>query len=225
MPVIKDIRLYRSSIENISGNSLPSSFYNQSVNCILRRIVMKLEENGFSLGDFHHLYINFTTSKVDGTISLAKREIDKYYPWYRYYDVEISEEIYNQLESETENNPIISIVEKVLNKFATPEFDSEMIHSCISEALEQGEKMTMIFKEKTGKSNKVVVYLRYLNNGHYFPLLRVFDLENTIILEKDLPETQSLDSYGEIQISSKKVTIKPRKNCFSADLEPIAIEF
>ena len=65
MPVIKDIRLYRSSIENISGNSLPSSFYNQSVNCILRRIVMKLEEKGFSLGDFHHLYINFTTSKVD----------------------------------------------------------------------------------------------------------------------------------------------------------------
>jgi len=225
MQVIKDIRLYRSSIENISGNSLPSDFYNRSASYIVRRIAMKLKEKGFSLGDFHHLYINFTTCKVDGMISLSKREIDRYYPWYRYYDVEVSEEIYDQLESEAEVERIINTVETVLNKFSKPEFDSDMIHACICEALEQGEKMTMIFKEKTGKNNKVVVYLRYLNNGHYFPLIRVFDLDDNMIFEKDLPETQSLDSYGEIQISSKKVTIKPRKNCFSGGVDPISIEY
>ena len=58
MQPIKDIRIYRSTIENIPGNSLPEGFYNQELCAVARRIVMKLQENGFSMGDFHHLYIN-----------------------------------------------------------------------------------------------------------------------------------------------------------------------
>ena len=83
--------------------------------------------------------------------------------------------------------------------------------------------MLMKFKEKKTSKNRAVIYLRYLDNCRYFPLLRIFDLEDTLLLEKDLPETNNLDAYGEIQLSGKKITIKPRKNCFAGNLEPITI--
>jgi len=58
-----------------------------------------------------------------------------------------------------------------------------------------------------------------LNNGYYKPLLKVYDLEDTLLLEKDLPEMTELLALGEIGLSSKKVTIKPRKNYFARNLE------
>lgn len=223
MTVIKDIRIYRSCIENIDGNSLPYSFSSKELNCIFHRIAMKLRENKFTMGDFNHLYINLTTCAVEDKIAPAKRSKDKYYKWYRYYDVEVDQNFFDLLEKPQSIQSVIEIVEQVLLKyFCTLQFDSEFIHTCISEALKQGENMLMKFKEKRATKNKAIIYLRYLNNGRYFPLLRVFDLENNLLFEKDLPETNNLDAYGEIQLSEKKVMIKPRKNYFTRDLEPIA---
>ena len=47
---ICDIRLYRSNVENIDGNSLPESFASPKLNIIITRLVMKLREKGFALG-------------------------------------------------------------------------------------------------------------------------------------------------------------------------------
>lgn len=57
----------------------------------------------------------------------------------------------------------------------------------------------------------------------YAPQLKVYDLAGNIMLEKDLLETATLDCFGEIQLSTKKVTVKPRKNCIAKNLEPITI--
>ena len=84
--------------------------------------------------------------------------------------------------------------------------------------------MTMIYKEKKTSKNRAVIYLRYLDNGKHFPLLRVFDLNGNIIFERDLPETNDLYSYGEIQLSSKKVTIKPRKNSYTKNQEAMSFD-
>ena len=46
-------------------------------------------------------------------------------------------------------------------------------------------------------------------------------MDDNLLFETDLPETNSLDAYGEIQLSSKKVTIKPRKNGFLNKSEPL----
>ncbi len=223
--IIKDIRLYKSCIDNIDGNAFPQSFMNMELNCVIRRIVMKLRENDFSMGDFDHLYLNFTTNYVENKISPAKRKIDKYHPWYRYYDIEISQDLFDILETKQCIREVIKEVEQVLcHFFNTKDFDSEQIQSCISEAIENGEKMTMKFKEKTTSKNKAIIYLRYLDTGRFFPLLRVLDLEDNVLLEADLPETYGLDAYGTIQLSSKKVTIKPRKNAFSGSNEPMNFE-
>lgn len=224
MNVIKDIRVYRSQTQNIAGNSLPHEFANKRLNIILRRIAMKLRENNFSMGDFNHLYVNLTTCKIDDKIAPAPRGKDSNFPWFRYYDVEVSQDFFDTLESPCCIRSVIEIVEQVLIKFfCTAQSDSDLIRSFVSEAAEQGENMLMKFKEKRTSKNKAVIYLRYLDNGRYFPLLRIFDSEDTMILENDLPETNDLNAYGEIQLSGKMITIKPRKNCFAGNLEPITI--
>ena len=116
------------------------------------------------------------------------------------------------------------LIEKVLKaQLSTSDFDEDRISECVNEAVSQGEGMLMKFKEKISSQRRAVLYLRYLDSGKYFPLLRVYDNEDNIILEKDLPESQTLDSLGQISVSSKKVTIKPRNNSWT-DSEPIVFE-
>ena len=39
-----------------------------------------------------------------------------------------------------------------------------------------------------------------------------------------LAETLDLNTIGEIQLSSKKATVKPRRNAFTKGLEPVSFE-
>ena len=108
---------------------------------------MKLRENGFSMDGFDHLYLNLTTCEVSGGISPAEREKDRYHPWYRYYDAHISQDMYDILSEPNCTDDVIRIVEEVLKKCPCTT-DPDVIHSCVSEAVEMGADMTMKFREK-----------------------------------------------------------------------------
>ena len=56
--IISDIRLFKSKSQNDLSSYIPDA---KKINAIVNRMVMKLRENEFSLGEFDHLYINFTT--------------------------------------------------------------------------------------------------------------------------------------------------------------------
>ena len=49
--------------------------------------------------------------------------------------------------------------------------------------------------------------------------------KNNLLFEKDLPESIVLDNIGDIQLSTNKVTIKPKKNVFATNIEPITFDF
>ncbi|MBD5507266.1 MAG: hypothetical protein HDR05_04215 [Lachnospiraceae bacterium] len=226
MKVLKDIRLYKSDVDNIDGNSLPISFADKELNAIIGRIVMKLRENNFSLGEFDHLYINFTVCPVDGKIALSKRSVDRYNPWYRYYDINISDDMFSELGNSETRDEVIKLIKDVLvQNFVTSNFDEKHISSCFTQALEQGENMLMKFKEKETVKRKAVIYLRYLDNCQYLPLLRVLDMEDRILFETDLPEMHDLNCLGNIQVSSKKVTVKPRQNAYTKTTQPFSFEY
>ncbi len=226
MAVIKDIRIYRSDRENIDGNSLPAAFTNKNLDCTIRRIVMKLREGGFSLGDFDHLYVNLTICPVENKISPAGRSFDRYHPWLRWYDAEIDRELFDGLLTPRAVMPVTDILKQILiGHFCTSHFPPDDIRACIVAATTQGANMLVRFKEKESEENRVVVYLRYLDNGHYRPLLHVFDREGRLLLEKDLPEEADLNAYGEIRLSRTKVTIKPKKNRLTKGRRPIEITF
>ena len=56
--IIADIRLFRSEGRTDSGHFDTVSFGEKRLIAAVKRIVMKLREHGFSMGDFDHLYIN-----------------------------------------------------------------------------------------------------------------------------------------------------------------------
>ena len=220
--IISDIRLFKSHMQSGYGKI---SFGNKELNAIVKRIVMKLRENQFSFGDFDHLYVNFTTCDVPQGISISEN-VDRYHPWYRYCDIHIEENIYDALGSpETYKTIICGIQRTLITCFATEDFDRSQIISCVNQAVEEGENMLMKFKEKVSSKRKAVVYLRYLNTCRFYPLLRVYDTEENLLFEKELPETLMLDYLGEIQVSTKIVVIKPRKNAFTIGQESLVFEY
>ena len=208
MKIISDIRLYKSTELNSH-----TDIGNKEINIAVKRVVMKLREYAFSLGEFDHLYLNFTICKPKGTFELIDK-VDPYHPWYRYCDIGVTQ-------SEYENLTIQLVYEKInlvlVNLFNIAE---DVIQNAITEA-QKGSEMQMFFKEKKSAKATATIFLRLLDSGKYFPLLCVTDLDGHELLRKDLPETIDLNIIGEIQLSSKKVTIKPRKNTFTVDLKPI----
>lgn len=219
---ISDIRLYRSIIENVDGKSHPSEFASKEMNITINRIVMKLRENNFTLGDFDHLYLNFTTCLESGAILPSKRSVDPYHKWYRYYDIGVSEEKYNLLNNE---NCLAFVVEQITKTLDTY-FSSNncSVENCIAEALNMGENMMMLYKMKKTQKMKASICLQLLNSGEYLPNLYVYDQNGTEILHEKLPRTLDLMSLGEIQLSNKKVVVKPRKNSLASRLEPLEFE-
>lgn len=223
MKPISDIRLYRSNIPNIDGNSHPSEFAPKQLNIIVTRIVMKLRENGFSLGDFDHLYINFTTCLDNEAIEPAKRSVDTYHKWHRYYDVGVTDECYRNLESVNNVEFVIEQIKNVLNDYFCTEANCS-VEPCIEEALNKGEDMLMLYKSKQTFKRKADIYLQLLDNGMYCPNLFVYDEDGAELLHQKLPCTFDLMSLGEIQLSNKKVVVKPRKNSLASQLEPVEFE-
>lgn len=223
--IIRDIRLYKSESQNEFGNYTTNPFADKKLNAIIQRIVMKLRENQFSLGEFDHLYINFTTCDMLEKMSLSDK-VDRYHPWFRYCTIHIEKDLYHKLGSTETWNDIIQWISTVLiTYFASDDFDESHILSCVRQAIEQGEDMMMKFKEKVNTKRKAVVFLRFLDTCRFYPLLRVYDVEGNLLFEKDLPETITLDYLGDIQVSAKRVTIKPRKNAFTTQNKSLFFEY
>lgn len=223
--IIADIRLFRSEGRNSSGHFDMVSFGDKKLNAVVKRIVMKLREHGFSMGDFDHLYINFTRCELSAPMELS-REVDRYHPWFRHCHVRVPLEVYESPGTPDSHGHIIPIIGDVLMAFfARADFDEARIRECIQEAVNGGEGMLMPFKEKATAKRRAVLYLRFLDSCRYAPLLRVYDGAGSLLLERDLPQMVTLDALGELQVGLKKVTVKPRKNALTAGKKPIIFEY
>ena len=60
-----------------------------------------------------------------------------------------------------------------------------------------------------GDNNNVI---DYNDDCLFVPIVRIFDLENKLILEKELPKRNNLDNLGSLILTKNKLTIKPKKN-------------
>ena len=223
--IIADIRLFKSEGRTDSGHFDMVSFGDKGLIAAVKRIVMKLRENGFSMGDFDHLYINFTLCELSAPMELSQ-EVDRYHPWFRHCHVRVPREVYESLGTPESHGHIITIISDVLTAFfARADFDETRISHCIREAVTGGEEMLVPFKEKTTAKRRAVIYLRFLDSCRYAPLLRVYDGEGSLLLQRDLPQSVTLDHLGELQVGLKKVTVKPRKNAFTAGKKPIVFDY
>ena len=223
--IIADIRLFRSEGRTESGHFDMVSFGDKRLNAVVKRIVMKLRSHGFSMGEFDHLYINFTPCALSEPLELSS-EVDRYHPWFRHCHVRVPLEVYESLGTVDRHGHIISIISDVLTAFfARSDFDEARIRDCIQEAVTGGEGMLMPFKEKTTAKRRAAIYLRFLDSCRYAPLLRVYDGAGSLLLERELPQMVTLDALGELQVGLKKVTVKPRKNALTGGKKPIIFEY
>lgn len=153
-------------------------------------------------------------------------EIDQYHPWYRYCFVKVSRNFYDRLGSPDAYEEIIQKINTVLcTYFSTEDFDETRIYSCICQAVEQGENMRMLFKEKTGAKRRAKLFLRYLDACRYAPILQVSDTDGHLLFETDLPERETLDYLGNIRLSAKRVVVEPRKNAFTDGAEALVFDY
>lgn len=221
MKIISDIRIYTSDTINVDGNPLPNDINDKKSNLAVKRIAMKLREGHFSLGDYDHLYINFTTCLVENGISLSHRSVDRYRPWFRYFDYHIEKGFLEEMIADESHKKLISSVLKVLLCFScNDENDKQKIIDAGNSAVE-GEKMRVIFKEKNNVNYSAIIFLRLFDDGKYHPTLQVKSCES-VILEKELEPTVDLGTLGDIQLNNKKVTVKPRKSVLYSSLEPVS---
>lgn len=129
MNPIADIRIYCEGSRPIDDKPL---------HLALRRIAMKLRQNGFSLGDFDHLYLNLTTSPMPGGIAPAQRTGHGEPAWLLSYDVQVAQKLYAQLGSPQSHKAVFRLVEETLTRtFATPAFPAEQIQACITETIQR----------------------------------------------------------------------------------------
>ncbi len=211
MKIISDIRLYKGYELNKY-----SDISNKELNISVCRVVMKLREQKISLGEFDHLYLNFTTCKPKGTFEFVDK-IEPYHPWYRYCNIGVTQSEYDNLTIQLIYEKISSVLVDLFN------IAEDVIQNAITEA-QKGPEMRMLFKEKKSAKVTATIYLRLLDSGKYLPLLCVTNLNGQELLSQDLPETADLNIIGKIHLSSKKVTINPRKNALTTGLTPISFE-
>lgn len=225
MKPIADIRLYRCERYDALTPPATLPIADKPLSAAVKRIVMKLREGRFSLGEFDHLYCIFTVAPLPSEFFLSDRT-DREHKWYRHCFIRVGEALYGRLGSPAARGETLGLIGTALvTLFATEHLDAAAITSCLTEALEQGEAMRMKFKESRTETRIATIYLRYLDTCLFSPLLQVRDAQGSVLLEKDLPAMLTLDALGSLSLSSHKVTIRPRKNAFTAHMPPIVVEY
>ena len=157
MRLIQTIRLFKGKFVSID-------FPERKYNAIPHRIAMKLRELGYSLDGFDHLYINFTVDAVENGMEFSKY-IDSFHPWFRIYNIQVSEALFDTLESPESYDAILSLIESALVRISPK--DEDLVHRAVAEALEQGEQMLMLRKQKITSIRRAAVYLLLCSRVRY----------------------------------------------------------
>ena len=87
----------------------------------------------------------------------------------------------------------------------------EMIHEWIRETLEKQEKMECVLQEKKYYGRKAVLSIRYLDTKEYLPIIRVYDTDNSLVLEDMLPCVKYLSVLDVMEFTSGRVTVRSKK--------------
>lgn len=225
MKKISDIRIFKSLKPNVDRAPLPVGLASKQLFTTVRRIVLKLRENQFSLGDFDHLYLNFTTRVEEGEIVLSSRTAPGGNNFFRFYDIGVSREQFDILEEPDQIPFILGKLEETMVRFFGDDGRDEIIRGSIRAAVEQGEEMQMVYKKKEAQGRTAVLSLRFLDSGEYFPLLCVYDKEDNLLLQKDLDPMRDLSTLGEIRLTGKRISIYPRQTAKAKTFRPLTFEF
>ena len=222
MNLIRDIRIFEDAEENIDGKSWPSYigkiYEYRSLICdaIIDRLLLWLRINNYSLGTFHHLYLNLTPLLGHGKVMLAKRSISKEENWLRFVDAGCDISLFNSWDITEKSSFIVQAAKNALNMI-TPECKN-VIDKCFLEVLGGGENLPILYKEKRDERHTVKIFARITDHRDFIPIIRIYDNKDTLIEEytlKGCERNKFIMQYSSITFGAKTFKITPRKNVYS----------
>ncbi|GAB1858346.1 hypothetical protein MHTCC0001_31830 [Flavobacteriaceae bacterium MHTCC 0001] len=215
--IVKDIRLYESETENVSGQSLPSELGNilkptENTNVIAQRIARKLNELHYTFGEQDHIYINLSTLLDEDDIRISNRAIDKRI---KYIDAGISQEKFNAL---SDQNKDTFVEHKILEifKVISSETHQELIEQTAFELSKYGREIKIHFKTKETKSYRITIYYQIAPfDKRSVMIIDYLDKKNEVSYLKNFDLHHHEDIYaliGNITVKDNKVMLQPKKS-------------
>ena len=222
MDLIRDIRLFEKLEPDVSGTSLPSymrglyGFDDMDMQDIIQRLLFSLRHEGFTLGSFDHLYMNYTPSLPHGEVRLNQRGRDPYFPWYRFTDAGCDIDIFRAMSMEEQRRFLSETIRKAVRLHAD-EANIAIFDRCYERVMELGADLEIPYKEKTGEHLRITVSTTIDDETQYHPIVRIFDKEDKLLLEEQLKSCgreSFLAQFGTITLGKRTVRIEPRKSDF-----------
>ncbi len=212
--IIADIRLFE---QEGAWRALPhyiGTIYQaeKSVHSLAARMAGLLRHEGFNTGNFDHLYIVLAPELKPGDIhgprpSAMKRMV--------FYEVGVSVEAFNTCTNEEQDQVLLDIMVKVLNRIAQNDEQLQMVEKAYRLLRRYGSEVEIIHLTKTTKLYAVNLFyqIRPLNKKST-AIIEYIDLTNGITRRSTFLELNSdEDVYflaSSLTVKDGMITIKPR---------------
>jgi hypothetical protein len=222
--LILDIRYYQSDVESGFGQSLPGGFtkffsFPRSIHDWGPRIARKLREYGFITGSFDHLYVNFTTARLDGELCPTIHLDDRIF----YFDFGLDPSEIDRITDDEKEEVVVSSTFRILDFIAGENAAQRAIVNRVRDEIRRyGSELEIAHKTKETKSYSITVtYQIRPSRQPSVGLLKYVDkhtgeCRNGVFVQLDQYE----DIYALVASTSVKngvITIKPRSS-FKASL-------
>jgi hypothetical protein len=222
---LKDIRYYASDLPNETGKSLPSSCsrffeFPKLFHYWGARIATILGASGLSLGEFDHLYINYTNAISEGSKVFSERTPEK---WLRYIDYGVNFEELNSLkEPDLEQFVIRSTFECLEHLCNSSTEKSEILKSAFMDVEKFGTEIELPVKAKDTKTYSVLVCYKLRPQGSAsYGIVKYINHKTGVTFSKRFVDLKGPSDIfplvGTISVKDGKILINPRPS-FKAGL-------
>ena len=181
---------------------------------IIQRLLFLLRHEGFSFGDFDHLYMNYTPALPHGEVRLSPRPVDRYHPWLRYSDAGCDMALFQAMTREAQRLFLSETIRKAVLLHADKE-NLAIYDRCYAKVMEFGPDLEIPYKEKVGEQLKIAISTTIDDDVHFHPSIRIYDKTDKLLLEERLKSCGReafIAQFGTVTLGKKTVRIEPRKS-------------
>ena len=211
MNLIQDIRFFSEHPDPILAK-----YHIHGMKDILQRLLFLLRHEGFTFGDFDHLYMNYTPSLPHGEVRRSQRPIDRYHPWLRYVDAGCVIDAFASMTVSEQQRFLTQTIQKAVHLHADEE-NRVIFDRCYQLVMHLGPALEIPYKEKSGEHLRITVSTTIDDDARFHPIVRIFDKGDQLLLEEHLKSCgreSFLAQFGTITLGKRTVRIEPRKSDF-----------
>ena len=211
MKLIQDIRFFSEH-----PDPMLAKYHIHGMKDILQRLLFLLRHEGFTFGDFDHLYMNYTPSLPHGEVRRSPQPVDRYHPWLRYTDAGCAIDIFTSMTVSEQRQFLAQTIQKAFHLHADEE-NRFIFDRCYERVMALGPALVIPYKEKSGEHLRIAISTTIDDDARFHPIVRIYDKADTLLLEEHLKSCGReafLAQFGTITLGKRTVRIDPRKSDF-----------